>query len=453
MANVDVLNLEWSSGPSRDRTAASLVCNYLRYRGKIVREACVHDGLREILRYKPSLVYMSNMIGALVNLEVAKACSKNKIPLISGIAEGNFQDHGESQISQFVWGWNKAHETIDNITLYWSERTRDYAVRYFPELNHHLFVTGACGFDIYRIVQSDLKDLQNRFKAKYRKRGYSKVVGVGCWDFGHVMPEDKRYVPGKYSIEDENRLRSDRQVFRDTLRSIIVDHPEILFILKQHPGVLLGQFASGIDGLERFENVVVLKNEESILDCIRISDFWLVYESTTALEAWMMGKQTCLFNPSGTGFRREEVIYKGSPNYRTLNELESSLHAFYTHGVLPGFSELERQRKDAISKVIQWDDGFNHVRAGNLILSHLDDTRSLGKPIALTLHQRLKTLRWRLSPVLRFLPVLSRYAHPRRNAFIRRQVEQYSKELYKQQVQFYSQCGMDLSALSSIVGL
>ena len=29
--NIDVLNLEWTSTPSRDREVATMVCNYLRF--------------------------------------------------------------------------------------------------------------------------------------------------------------------------------------------------------------------------------------------------------------------------------------------------------------------------------------------------------------------------------------------------------------------------------------
>ena len=43
MSKADVLNLEWSSFPSRDREMATLVCNYLRFQGYSVIEGSIFN--------------------------------------------------------------------------------------------------------------------------------------------------------------------------------------------------------------------------------------------------------------------------------------------------------------------------------------------------------------------------------------------------------------------------
>ena len=138
------------------------------------------------------------------------------------------------------------------------------------------------------------------FLKKYKKENYKKIIGIGCWDFGILEETDHRYVWSRNQFGDEaiKKLKNDKIDFNLILKKIIINNPSILFLLKKHPGVLNGNTASGIEGLELFENVLIIKDEEPIIDCILISDFWLSYESTTALEAWLLDKQTCLLNPN-----------------------------------------------------------------------------------------------------------------------------------------------------------
>ena len=55
---MDVLNLEWTSYPSRDRNMATLVCNYLRYMGVTVKESSVFCGFEMIDKLKPGLLFI-----------------------------------------------------------------------------------------------------------------------------------------------------------------------------------------------------------------------------------------------------------------------------------------------------------------------------------------------------------------------------------------------------------
>ncbi len=100
-----------------------------------------------------------------------------------------------------------------------------------------------------------------------------------------------------------------------------------MFLLKEHPLNVYGGLGSAIENADKFDNVLILKDEEAIFDCISVSDFWLTYESTTAVEAWLMDKKTALLNPSGTDFPRANV-YTGSPNYQNEEQLINAIKSF-----------------------------------------------------------------------------------------------------------------------------
>jgi len=445
----DILNLEWSSYPSRDRVTASLICNYIKYQGYTVKERSIHNGIFYIKKYRPKVIFLTNMIGGQVNLRIAKYCKKNNIPLISGISEGNFQDHGKEIISQFVWGWNTSHILFDQLTLYWTERTRNYAYKYFPKLKDHLVVAGAVGFDKYKIEENKTFHNRNIFLSKYNKQGFSRVIGIGCWDFGHVFTEDPRFKEGRFSKMSIERFKKDRELFRSILSETINNNAEILFILKEHPGVLLGKMASGIDGIDKYSNVVIIKNEESIFDCISISDFWIVYESTTALEAWLMNKQTCLINPSGIDFPREKYIHLGSPNYSNHDSLNNAIFNFYKNAELPGFSNLSEFRNDAIKRVIQWDDGLNHVRAGNEILKFLKNASS-DTSIPFNVKDFIYSVKWLLKQLIK---TIIYQIKPSNDFFINRQVDEYSNQMFHKQVQFYLRNDYSKKYLLELLGI
>ena len=69
---VDVLSLEWTSYPSRDREAATLVCNYLKYMGVSVYEGSIFNGYFLIDRFNPKILFITNSVGSLLNLDIVK---------------------------------------------------------------------------------------------------------------------------------------------------------------------------------------------------------------------------------------------------------------------------------------------------------------------------------------------------------------------------------------------
>ena len=401
MPALDVLSLEWTTKPSRDRLMATLVCNYLRTMNAEVVEGNVFESLSLIQRFKPKLVFITNSVGAPENLAAVKYAKSRGCRVLTLISEGNFQGDDE-YLTEMIWGWNKEKRLYEDIHMQWSTRTRDLTLRLFPELDGKIKVSGGVGFDNYKFIKPISREA---FLDKWGKSRFSKIIGIGLWDFGCVcFSEDRRYpiFSKLYSPDQIKRFASDRNEFNRTLSDVIQSNPDVLFLLKEHPGVLHGDRASAIEGLRDRQNVLVLKNEESIVDCIAVSDFWLVYESTTAMEAWLLGKSTCLLNPSGRDFPRD-IINQGSPHVESSIQLNEAIKRFYDGGYLPGFAERSKGREDIIRQTIQWSDGLNHVRAGNQILDLLENSEGipgLQELPSLTISRWIQKAKWFLHRTL-----------------------------------------------------
>jgi hypothetical protein len=441
MKKVDVLNLEWTSYPARDRNTATLACNYLRYRGLNVVEDSVFRGFEMIDKTSPKLFFITNGIGASINFELVKYASLKGIKVVTLISEGNMR---KENLLDFIWSWNTDHILYEDVNMQWSTRTRQWTIEALPDLNEKIKVSGGVGFDYYKIVPACNSD---DFLRKYKKERYRKIVGVGCWEFSIAYPSRSSYYPHFVELVKEagiDRFRNDRDNFNKTILEIIKKNPDILFLLKEHPGNTSGLDMSGIDGAEQFSNTLILK-KESIVDCIAVSDFWLTYESTTVLEAWQLKKQTCLLNPSGVDFYRTNV-HIGSPNFPDALSLQNAIDSFYENGELPGFKELQRDRNKVIQDTIQWDDGLNHVRAGNEIIRILNEpvTKQRSK-IDFYLEKR----RWKQFILSKGIP---------RNNFIYEQLKNFdinalasqSKAIYEHQINYYQRQGLSDNDLQNI---
>ena len=115
--------------------------------------------------------------------------------------------------------------------------------------------------------------------------------------------------------------------------------------VKEHPGVT-NSAATEIAGLDRFPNVLKIKNEETIGDCISVCDVWMAYESTTAIEAWLLGKPTLFVNPSGGDFQRASV-HEGNPVLETAEAVDGALREHHETGEIEGF-EARRDARQAV---------------------------------------------------------------------------------------------------------
>lgn len=439
---MDVLNLEWTSYLSRDRNMATIVCNYLRYMGLTVEEKSVFCGFEMIDKLKPKLLFITNGVGAPINFQLVKYAALKGVKIVTLTSEGNFLDDA---LLFYIWGWNIDQKMYENVNMQWSTRTRELTIKKLPQLDRKIRISGGVGFDYYKITSHRDK---NDFLYQYDKNQYIKVVGFGCWNFGITLPSDSFYESFLQVIGESGiaRFQKDRDLLNQVLLKIIEDNPDILFLLKEHPGNTRGLFESGIAGTEKFPNVLILK-KESIVDCLAVSDFWITYESTTVIEAWLLGKQTCLLNPSGIDFPRANV-YKGSPNYPDVPTLQAAIDSFYSTHELPGFQAMESERKEVIKETIQWDDGLNHVRAGNEIIRVLkEDERPEKKRIPFDLRKE----KWKQYLLSRGIPrKTNNFVYERLRGFDHEELSRRNAEIYNQQIAYYEKMGLSKDDLRAI---
>ena len=452
LKSVRILNLEWNSGRSRDNTIIFLICNYLRMFGIKIEHHSIYDGLWCINKHLPDLFLIANSVGATENTRAMEYAKSRGILGVTLISEGNFQGD-ENKLSEMIWGWNKKKRLQEDIQMHWSSRTQLITLKMHPELEGRVKVSGGVGFDHCVISRESTEE--SALRKLVNASGFKRVVGIGCWDFGCAYPEDPRYGLFKslYSEQTLERYRKDGLKFNEILEQTIRIHKDILFVIKVHPGEMLGDKASGIEGVRELSNVIVTKDEHSIRDCIAVSDVWVVYESTSALEAWLLGKQTCLLNPSGRDFVRETYISDGSPDLSTVDELSSAIEAYYESEQLPGFAVRQTQRDIAIKEIIEYADGLNHVRAGNMILDLLVENEKVSQHN----QERFSDCLARLKMKIKWLiyPFYGKYKKnynymSDRTKYIPDEVEKYSRILKNEQMRFYARLNMSLEELRAI---
>ncbi|MCW3807468.1 BFO_1060 family glycosyltransferase [Plebeiibacterium marinum] len=372
---IDILNLEWYSGARRDNYISTLICNYLNLCGYNVLRGCIFEGKQLIYKNRPRIVFLANGIGAPENISIVKFAKSFGCMVITGTSEGNIK---EFAVEQMFWGWNKKKILIEDINLQWTFRAKKLITTQYPHLEQYIKVCGGIGFDLYKL-KSNTKKVKRLVKDGLNIPKNKPLIGFACWDFGILYPQDHRFKITKkhYSQDQIIRFQEDGKKLNKILYSIINSNPQYYFLIKEHPGSLLGDKASAIEGLRGLDNVIILKNEESIENCIKASDIWLGYETTTCLEAWLCGLNTILINPSGSDFKRDQ-LYKGSVIVNTYKDLNAILKKFFSSPTqtLPEFQSLANVRTREIENVIQWTDGLNHKRAGDYIVELLKNGKN-----------------------------------------------------------------------------
>lgn len=319
--------------------------------------------IHQIYRMKPDVILQANTIGSNLYYEISRIAHEERIPLFALISEGNFRTDGTFD----YWGFNRDRKFHQDFVCCWSERTAEFLKSKEPESASKIVVTGGVGFDRYTIYKFlDRVD----FLKKYNKPDYKKVIGYAGWGFGKLDHPRGRDEILFWARGDESKLKwieDQRCLVRDILRTAIENNPDTLFVLKQHPQENAPERPEPVKNemseLAGYENVLYLCGEEAIHDLISVSDLWTCFESTTALESWLMNKQTIFINPE-PDFNRD-LLYKGSPLVKSYKEFQTMIDEFYLSGKVVSFfnSEKETQRKELIKNIIGFGDGFNHIRA------------------------------------------------------------------------------------------
>ena len=330
--------------------------------------------IHQIYRIKPDVILQANTIGSNLYFEISKIAHQQNIPVFALISEGNFRTDGSFD----YWGFNRDKKFYQDYVCCWSERTAEFLKKEVPEAANKIVVTGGVGFDRYTIYKFMHKD---EFLNKYNKKQYKKVIGYAGWAFGKLeYPRGNRELLSFFK-GDNSRLvwaEEQRQKIRDILRDAIIKNKDTLFILRQHPHEPAPERPQAskneMNELKDYENVIYLCSEESIHDLISVSDLWTCFESTTALEGWLMKKQVIFINPD-PDFHREQ-LYRGSVLINSYEEFQKAIDDFYLTGKIENFFVPEKilLRNKLISDIIGFGDGMNHVRASYYFKKTIDNS-------------------------------------------------------------------------------
>ena len=317
-----------------------------------------------IHRERPDIVILPNTVGSQWYFEVSKYAHDQNIPVFALISEGNFRTNGTFN----YWGYNTSKIYFQEFVCHWSKRTRDFLKNELPQYAKQMVLTGATGFDRYKIYQFPTKE---EFLQRKGMAGYKKIIGYAGWAFGKMYSDiGRKEIIAGHKDKAEARLKwMEKQMYEveNILRQLIENNKDILFILKVHPNETHPHIAhenpNEMIRLRKYSNVLYVKNDENIQDLIAISDLWMGFETTTALEAWMLNKETILINPD-PNFARD-YVHAGSIIGIDYEGIENYINEYYNTGKIQAFHASEKQaiRKNIIEETIGFDDGFNHLRA------------------------------------------------------------------------------------------
>jgi len=380
--------------------------------------------IHQIYLLKPDVILQANTMGSNLYFQISKIAHEQNIPLFALISEGNFRTDGSFD----YWGFNSDKKFYQDFVCCWSERTAEFLRKEVPGAVNKIVVTGGVGFDRYTIYKFMQKE---EFLRKYSGTQFKKVIGYAGWAFGKLDHKRGRNELLVWAKGDKNKLKwieDHRKKVRDILEQAIINNPSTLFILKQHPQENAPERTEPVKNemseLAHYNNVVYLCDEESIHDLISVSDIWTCFESTTALESWLMGKQTIFINPE-IEFNRDP-LYKGSAVVQDYNSFQKLIDEFYSTGKIESFYSIEKDsmRKKLIKDIIGFGDGMNHIRAAYHFKKTIDNSQfSTCLPVGKVRNYKFHFWHW-------LVYVLIRIAGPFYNRAVYSKLWKFKKHLW-----------------------
>lgn len=309
----------------------------------------------------PDLVLFPNTRGNHFYYEIAKYCNESGILIYSHDSEGNFS----TEIDYDYWAFNLAKKSLCPVHYTWNERVKKFLMDKYDLPSEEFVVTGAPGFDKYQYMPQREKV---EVLKKYGLDHYKTVVGYAGWAFGKLENKEIGDVLSNIDQPGEAGMKwmaEQRDKVEKILKTLIEANPDILFVLKKHPRENfesdLRDSRNEMNRLKDYDNVFYLKDEEDIQDLIQISDLWMAFESSSIIEAWLLGKPTMMTTPDGN-FKRA-TLHKGSINAKSPEEAMLGLEALKRNEIEYFNSpEVVAKRSEIISSSIGFADGFNHLR-------------------------------------------------------------------------------------------
>ena len=427
-----ILNLEWSSFPSRDRESSTLVCNYLRYQNHNVIEGCILNAYNLIYRHKPQVLYMSNIVGARLNYIVARYAHDIGISVFTSHAEGDF---AEENIEEFVWGHNYDKIIFESRIFFWSKRNASLSVKYFKDLINKIYITGSPGHDKY-IIEKKLEIIN-----------YNRV-NVACFDFSFTDKSHSNH--NLFSSDTISFFEKQMYLFDEILYKTIKSNPNISFFIKQHPSTIWGLKFSGVEKSSTLPNAYLVDKNYSILEFLKSAPICISYQSNTSLESWLLGCKSITLNPISTVWPPD--IYR-TPFHEaqficnSFNELDYLLKNIQNEQL----SDLKiHNQKRLIKNIIGYNDGLNHVRIGNYISNYSQSSNKI-KFWKINYILAKNQILWALKIVLSFLKNKS-YSLGKMLEWNELELIEFQSITFQKQLEFYKSIGFSRQSLNNIEG-
>ena len=369
----DILSFTYSSR-GRDIDIVEPVLSELesKYNLSIKRKWLYDNFVYDILKYKPKVLVLANAIGCTSHYYSCKFASMLGVKVVTFASEGDYRVIDNS-LDTMLFGWNKDLKLFEDLHLEWSQKNIDLFKQHQGYDENKIKLSGATGFDKYKLLKMLSKE---QFIQKYSLKPNSKIVGLGGWTFDFQFDPNHSTGPIFFGEELEGIKKSFYAV-RDGYEYLVKNNPNIYFVAKLHPLTMDDKYDE-FQNIYKYPNVLKFKTEENIYDLINVSDFWITFDSTTALEAWLLGKTTLLYNPIIKDFNRSSIS-EGSPIIQTETDLNASVGEFYNKGFIESFKNLESKRTQIIKDVIGFDDGRNYIRASKYIIDIMSTPKHIVK--------------------------------------------------------------------------
>jgi surface carbohydrate biosynthesis protein len=382
-----------------------LIYHAEKYLGCEIKFRFIWD-IHAIYKEGPDLIILANTIGSKWHFEISKYAHDQNITVFALISEGNFRTDGTFN----YWGYNTEKQFYQEYFCHWTRRTRDFLAKELPELAYRMVVTGATGFDRYKLYQFPEKGSFLLGKGLQR---FTKVIGYAGWAFGKLYSETGRkelqfFLKGKLDSWMEWTKTQMIQV-ENILRLLIEHNTDTLFILKVHPNEthphITTENPNEIIRLKDYPNVLYVKNEENIHDLISVSDIWMGFETTTTMEAWMLNKETVLINPDPDFYR--DQVHQGSLIAHSYGQVQAYLDEFYRNGRMQDFNNPEKvlSRQTIFEETIGFADGLNHLRAAYYLNESLIKARHREKKLKFRLKYFIESFKLHVGRLLYIRPL------------------------------------------------
>jgi len=245
--------------------------------------------------------------------------------------------------------------------MLWSEQAYQLSVKAYPSTAATLRVSGAIGYDRFKILN---------FKREILFKGFKKVICYAANDFCNVENQREKFV-ADCGVEFYEKNQAQAKKIKSVLTRLVSDNPDVLFCIKPHPGDGI-QIPLEIRGLEKVKNVRLLPFDFPLVEMISASDIWLNYRSSTSVEAWLLGKPSISLCEDDQLLAHSEYC-RGSILSENVDEIAAFVSEFYRTGRIRAFDNLQAKRDQIIKDFVGFSDGFNHVRFMSFLRPWIED--------------------------------------------------------------------------------